>query len=97
MKLLETKEITKQFDNKKIIEDINIHIDSGEIVSLLGVSGVGKTTLFNIIAGVITPDEGAVLLNGSNINGISGQISYMLQKDLLLAHMNICDNHPRKA
>ena len=92
MKLLETKEITKQFDNKKIIEDINIHIDSGEIVSLLGVSGVGKTTLFNIIAGVITPDEGAVLLNGSNINGNSGQISYMLQKDLLLAHMNICDN-----
>lgn len=84
MKLLETKEITKQFDNKKIIEDINIHIDSGEIVSLLGVSGVGKTTLFNIIAGVITPDEGAVLLNGSNINGISGQISYMLQKTCFL-------------
>ena len=73
MKLLETKEITKQFDNKKIIEDINIHIDSGEIVSLLGVSGVGKTTLFNIIAGVITPDEGAVLLNGSNITEIQGR------------------------
>jgi len=90
--LLETKNISKVFDNKTIIENINIHLDKKEIVSLLGVSGVGKTTLFNIIAGVLTPDEGQVTLNGEIINGKSGKISYMLQKDLLLAHLTVLDN-----
>lgn len=92
MKLLETVNISKQFNGRRIIDNINIHLDKNEIVSLLGVSGVGKTTLFNIIAGVLSPDSGNVFLNGNDINGKSGNISYMLQKDMLLAHLSVLDN-----
>lgn len=92
MKLLETNNVSKQFDGKQIIENINIDLNKGEIISLLGVSGVGKTTLFNIIAGVTKPDSGNVILNGEDISGKTGKISYMLQKDMLLQHLTILDN-----
>ena len=48
---LETKQVSKSFDGKKVIEDISISLQKNEIVSLLGVSGAGKTTLFNDGAG----------------------------------------------
>lgn len=89
---LETKQITKSFDGKKIIEDISISLRKNEIVSLLGVSGAGKTTLFNVISGLIVPDEGEVLLNGEAITGKAGHISYMLQKDLLLPYKTMEEN-----
>ena len=86
------KDICKSFDGVDIIKDISIEIKSGELVSLLGVSGGGKTTLFNIIAGLIMPDSGDVFLDGESILGKPGQISYMLQKDLLLPHKTVVDN-----
>ena len=92
MSLLKAENITKAYDGEKIIEDINIELENGQIVSLLGVSGVGKTTLFNILSGLQEPDSGTVSLNGKNIAGKPGEISYMLQKDLLLPHMKIIDN-----
>ena len=55
-------------------------------------SGVGKTTLFNVIAGLINPCIGTVELDGENIIGKSGKISYMLQKDLLFPFKTILDN-----
>ena len=61
-------------------------------MALLGVSGGGKTTLFNIIAGLLTPDEGDVILDGESIVDKPGRISYMLQKDLLLPHKTVIDN-----
>lgn len=84
--------VSKSFDSRKIIEDISIHLKEGEIVSLLGTSGGGKTTLFNIIAGLYEPDEGNVYLNEKEITGKSGNVSYMLQKDLLLPYKTIEDN-----
>lgn len=89
---LETKHVSKSFDEKKIIEDVSITLNEGEIVSLLGVSGAGKTTLFNIISGLILPDEGEVCLEGQEITGKAGYISYMLQKDLLLPYKTIEEN-----
>ena len=92
MTLLKAEHISKQYDQRPIIEDINIELRKGEIVSLLGVSGSGKTTLFNILSGLLTPDSGRVLLNGQDITNQPGKISYMLQKDLLLPHKKIMDN-----
>ena len=66
---LETKQVSKSFDGKKVIEDISIYLQKNEIVSLLGVSGAGKTTLFNVISGLMEPDSGEVLLNGKEITG----------------------------
>lgn len=92
MPVLEVKGVSKSFDGEEIIKDITLDLKEGEIVSLLGVSGGGKTTLFNIIAGLSVPDEGSVLLEGKDNTGKPGNISYMLQKDLLLPYRTIVDN-----
>ena len=80
------------FDGEEIIRDITLNLKEGEIVSLLGVSGGGKTTLFNMISGLSVPDEGSICLEGKDITGQPGNISYMLQKDLLLPYRTIIDN-----
>ena len=92
MKKLEVKNISKSYDGKQILKDISIELNCGELVCLLGVSGGGKTTLFNIISGLVEPDSGQVYLDGINITNKSGRISYMLQKDLLLPYRTIEDN-----
>jgi ABC-type nitrate/sulfonate/bicarbonate transport system ATPase subunit len=74
------------------LQDIHLTLQQGEIVALLGVSGAGKTTLFNVIAGLLQPTAGRVLLKGQDITGTTGQVSYMLQKDLLLPFRTIASN-----
>lgn len=81
-----------RFGDRTIIENISIGVEEGELVSLLGVSGSGKTTLFNCIAGLYQPASGQILLDGNDITGKTGHISYMLQKDLLLPYKTIEDN-----
>lgn len=90
--VLVAKGITKSFDGKTIIKDIKLHLKKGEIVSLIGQSGVGKSTLFNILSGIYTPDSGSVTLEGEDITGKPGLVSYMLQKDLLLPYKTVLDN-----
>lgn len=90
--VLSAESISKSFDGKKIINNINIHLENKEIVSLLGQSGVGKSTLFNVLSGLYLPDSGKVTLNGEDITGKPGKVSYMLQKDLLLPYKTILDN-----
>lgn len=92
MSLLIVKNVSKAFDQNKIIDNIDIELREGEIVSLLGASGGGKTTLFNIIAGISKPDSGQILLDGQDITGRSGLVSYMLQKDMLLPYKTVLDN-----
>ena len=92
MSVLKVNSVSKSFEHEKIIENISLELHEGEIVSLLGVSGGGKTTLFNIIAGLSTPDTGSVVLDDTDITGKPGNISYMLQKDLLLPYRTIIDN-----
>ena len=92
MSVLKVNEVSKSFEHEEIIENISLELHEGEIVSLLGVSGGGKTTLFNIIAGLSMPDKGEIYLDGENITGKPGYISYMLQKDLLLPYRTILDN-----
>jgi len=89
---LETKDITMKFGTETIIRDISIAVDQGELVSLLGMSGSGKTTLFNCSSGIYQPSGGHVFLDGEDITGTTGNISYMLQKDLLLPYKTIVDN-----
>ena len=92
MEKLKARNITVSFDGENVIENINIHLNEGEVVSLLGVSGSGKTTLFNVLSGLSLPKNGSVLLDGDDITGKCGKISYMLQKDLLLPYYTVLDN-----
>ena len=92
MKKLEVKNVSKSFGDNNVLKDISIELNKGELVCLLGVSGGGKTTLFNIISGLLSPDSGQVLLDEKEITNQPGHISYMLQKDLLLPYITIEDN-----
>ena len=92
MKLLEANGITKYYEGGKIIEDVSLFVNSGESVALLGASGVGKTTLFNILSGLEKCDEGKVFLKGKDVTNIPGQVGYMQQSDLLLPFKKIINN-----
>lgn len=89
---LTVTDVTLAYENTNIIEDISIELHDNELVCLLGASGGGKTTLFNVISGLKKPDKGKIMLNGRDITGQPGHISYMLQKDLLLPYRTIEDN-----
>lgn len=83
---IELRNTKKYFEDKIILNDININLKEGEFVSLLGPSGSGKSTIFNIISDLIKPDEGEVLIDAES------KVSYMPQKDLLLPWKKIIDN-----
>ena len=90
--ILQAEHITKAYGDNQVLQDISIHLEEGELVCVLGVSGVGKTTLFNILSGLVLPDRGEILLENEDITGKTGNLSYMLQKDLLLQHKTVLDN-----
>lgn len=92
MEILKAQNISKSFGEKQVLSDVSITLNKGEIVSLLGVSGAGKTTLFNILSGIYKADTGNVYLNGEDITGKPGKVSYMLQKDLLFPYRKVIDN-----
>lgn len=89
---LEVKNLKKSFDDTQVIEDVSLSLGENEFVSLLGLSGSGKSTIFNIISGLLKPDGGHVYIEGEEWTGRTGRVSYMYQKDLLLPWRNIIDN-----
>ncbi|HEX7065187.1 MAG TPA: ABC transporter ATP-binding protein [Bacillales bacterium] len=93
---LEVKNIKKTYGSGERIlpalEQINLNVKEGEFVSVIGPSGCGKSTIFNIVSGLDHPDEGQILIDGLDVTGQTGHISYMMQKDLLLPWRTVLDN-----
>ena len=90
--------VSKSYGNKKVIRDITLNINSGQVVGLLGPNGAGKTTTFYTIVGLIKPDNGSVYLDKSDISsfpiyarGKMG-ISYLPQEPSIFRGMNVEDN-----
>ena len=94
MEILKLENISHRYANKTeyTIKDISFSLGKGECLAIIGESGVGKTTLFQAISGLMRPSSGRILLRGEDITGQTGHVGYMLQKDLLLAHKTIEDN-----
>ena len=88
--ILDIKNLSYSFGNNPILKDINIHVNENEMVAIVGSSGVGKSTLFNLIAGVLKKQVGEITINGSE--DYIGKVAYMLQKDLLFEHKTIINN-----
>lgn len=92
MSELIVENVSFAYEKENVIKDIQMELHDHELVSLLGSSGGGKTTLFHVISGLNQPQKGRVLLDGEDITGQPGHVSYMLQKDLLLPYRTIEDN-----
>jgi ABC-type branched-subunit amino acid transport system ATPase component len=69
--LLQLRGVTKAFGGLTVINDLDLHVDQGEVVSVIGQNGAGKTTLFNLVTGVYEPSDGDILLEGRSIVGLA--------------------------
>ena len=88
--MLEVKNVSFAYENHQVLKDINLHVKDGETVAILGRSGVGKTTLFQLITALLPLQDGTISLEKSS--DIKGKISYMLQKDMLYRHYTMVEN-----
>ena len=70
MSLLEAKGLAKAYKKRRVVNGVTISVSPGEVVGLLGPNGAGKTTSFNMIVGLVRPDEGEVLFEGKSIGAL---------------------------
>ena len=94
-KLIELKNLTKNFDDQQVLRGINLDIYEKEFLTLLGPSGCGKTTTLRIIAGFEEPSDGEVLFNGIEISKLppyKREVNTVFQKYALFPFLNVADN-----
>ncbi len=98
MQTLETVEISKSYRGRRVVDDVSVHVNRGEIVGLLGPNGAGKTTSFYMVVGLISPDSGRVLLDGVDLTGMpmfqraQHGISYLPQEASVFRKLSVEDN-----
>ncbi len=99
--MIEVKEIVKKYGDKTVLQKLSLSVEKGEIVLIEGDSGVGKTTLLNIISGIDLPDEGSVVIEGKNIVKMSederaklrlNMIGIIFQTYNLIEELNVEEN-----
>lgn len=92
---VELRDIAKSYKNFQAVKSINLKIGRGEIVSLLGPSGCGKTTTLRMIAGLLEPTEGRIIIAGKDITNVppyKRDIAMVFQNYALFPHMTVFDN-----
>ena len=94
-KLIQFKNIVKDFDGQIVLKGINLDIYENEFVTLLGPSGCGKTTLLRILGGFLQQNEGTILFDGKDISNLpphKRELNTVFQKYALFPHLNVYDN-----
>lgn len=91
---IEVKNLTKIFDERKVLDDISFKVEDGETLAVVGFSGSGKSTILKLICGLLTPDNGEITTTG-------GEIAMVFQYSALFDSLNVADNiafalHERK-
>ena len=92
---IDIRHISKQFGTFHALRDVDLHIDSGELVALLGPSGCGKTTLLRIVAGLEVPDAGSILFAGEDTTDLRVRergVGFVFQHYALFRHMTVFEN-----
>ncbi|MED3727291.1 ABC transporter ATP-binding protein [Priestia filamentosa] len=93
--MLKLEQISKQYDNKVVLDNISLEINKGEIVSLLGQSGSGKTTLLNIILGLTKMDKGRIIFDNEDLTNVKMKdrgFNIVFQDYALFPHLNAYEN-----
>ncbi len=98
MQKLETVEISKSYRGRRVVNDVSLRVERGEIVGLLGPNGAGKTTSFYMVVGLISPDSGKVLLDGTDLTDMAmfqrarHGISYLPQEASVFRKLSVEEN-----
>jgi lipopolysaccharide export system ATP-binding protein len=98
MKTLETHEISKTYRGRRVVDDVTVHVQQGEVVGLLGPNGAGKTTSFYMIVGLISPDSGRISVDGKDITNLPMYqrarrgISYLPQEASVFRKLSVEEN-----
>jgi lipopolysaccharide export system ATP-binding protein len=98
MRKLETREISKTYSGRKVVDDVSVCVEQGEVVGLLGPNGAGKTTSFYMIVGLISPDSGRVIVDGEDITELPMYrrarrgISYLPQEASVFRKLTVEEN-----
>ncbi len=98
--LIEFRKVSKRFNNHVVLDQVDLTIDEGEITTIIGKSGSGKSVLLKHIIGLLTPDEGTILFRGQPVQKMSKsergrtfrQLSYMFQNNALFDSMTVFEN-----
>src|SRR5690606_23431493 len=98
MTKLEARHLAKAYKTRKVVQDVSLSINSGEVVGLLGPNGAGKTTCFYMIVGLVKADQGNILINGQDVtrlpmHGRARQgIGYLPQEASIVRKLSVADN-----
>ncbi len=98
MAKLETKNVVKEYNGRRVVDQINLQVETGSIIGMLGPNGAGKTTTFYTIAGFVQPTEGQILLNDEDITSLPIHkralrgISYLAQDPSVFKKLSVEEN-----
>jgi lipopolysaccharide export system ATP-binding protein len=98
LRTLQTLEISKSYNGRRVVDNVSVRVEQGEVVGLLGPNGAGKTTSFYIIVGLINPDAGCVLLDEEEITRLPMYqrarkgVSYLPQEASVFRKLTVEDN-----
>jgi nitrate/nitrite transport system ATP-binding protein len=92
MAFLQLNNVEKSFGSAQVLKDINLNIEKGEFVAIVGYSGAGKTTLINLIAGLVKPDGGSIKLNDLDIKEPGPDRGIVFQNYSLLPWLTVFEN-----
>ena len=93
--MIEARGIVKRFGDFTALDGVSVHVPSGSLTALLGPSGSGKSTLLRVIAGLETPDEGQVVLEGEDVTRVAPQergVGFVFQHYAAFKHMTVWEN-----
>lgn len=93
--MLEVRNITVRFDERAVLQHVNLTVGDAEVVALLGPSGSGKSTLLRVIAGILEPDEGSVLIDGAAVDRLPPhrrRVGMVFQDEQLFPHLDVAGN-----
>ena len=92
---IQVDHVTKRFGTFTVLNDVSLHVQTGELIALLGPSGCGKTTLLRILAGLERPDKGKILLHGIEVTDqqiTDRRVGFVFQHYALFRHMTVSEN-----